>query len=232
MKVLDVQKLEVKYDNKQVVYGVSLCVNKKEIVSLIGHNGAGKTTTLKGIFGMIKILGGCIGFNGKDITHWSVPEKVKEGLSFVQQENAIFSSLSVLENLELGAYLGEELDFKKNMEEVCRIFPILQARQKQLSGNLSGGEQKQLAMGMALLMKPRLLMLDEPSLGLSPLLVKEVGKALKNVQRSGIAILLVEQNIKMVFSLTERIYIMKMGQIIHEDTKEKLSEKGQLWDLF
>jgi len=230
--ILDVQNLEVAYQKKQVVYGVSISVQESEFISLIGHNGAGKTTVLKSIFGLIKAMSGKVIFKGENIINRSVPTNVKEGLSFIHQEKAIFPNLSTLENLELGAYLAEETELKERLPGIYHIFPILQERKMQLAGTLSGGEQKQLAIAMALMLRPKLLMLDEPSLGLSPILVRELGRVLKEIQNMGMALLLVEQNVKMAISLAERTYVMKMGQIIHEDSQENMLKREQLWDLF
>lgn len=230
--ILDVQNLEVAYQKKQVVYGVSISVQEREFISLIGHNGAGKTTVLKSIFGLIKAMGGKVIFKGENIINRSVPANVKEGLSFMHQEKAIFPNLSVLENLELGGYLAKEIELKERLQGIYNIFPILQERKMQLAGTLSGGEQKQLALAMALMLRPKLLMLDEPSLGLSPIMIKELERVLKEIQSMGMAILLVEQNVKMAISLAERTYVMKMGQIIHEDSQENMLKREQLWDLF
>lgn len=232
MKILEIENITVGYEKKLVVYGVSMFLEEGEFVSLIGHNGAGKTTLLKAIFGLLKTMSGKIIFNGCNLNNRGVAVNVREGLSFVQQEKAVFANLKVLENLELGGYLIKSGEFEGRLKEIYDIFPILPERKMQLAGSLSGGEQKQLAIAMGLIIKPKVLMLDEPSLGLSPILVKELGTVFKKIQNMGMAILLVEQNVKMAISLAERIYVMKMGEIICEDTHDNMLKREQLWDLF
>ena len=231
--ILDVRDIEVKYSHKQVIFGVSMYVKHGQFISIIGHNGAGKTTILKSIFGLLNLVRGVVIFEGQNINNRSVSENVKEGISFVHQEKAIFSNLSVSENLELGSFiLGKSFGSADRIKHIYQYFPILEERKKQLANTLSGGEQKMLAIGMALITKPKLLLLDEPSLGLAPVLVKELGKLFKRIQSTGTAILLVEQNVKMAISLAERIYVIKMGRIFHEDTHENMSKRADLWDLF
>lgn len=231
--LLEVTNLDVGYGDKQVVYGASLKVDAGEFVALIGHNGAGKTTLLKTICGFLKTKVGAVVYKGDKITNRSPAVNVKKGLSFVHQEKSLFPNLSVIENLQLAAYaIGMTSGLDQRLEDVYRLFPILKERQKQPAETLSGGQQKQLAVGMAILVSPDLLMLDEPSLGLSPNLVKDLGGVLKEIQKMGTAILLVEQNVKMAISLAQRIYVMRTGQIILEDTHENMSKRENLWDLF
>ncbi len=231
--LLDVKDLDVGYQDKQVVFGASLNVDAGEFVALIGHNGAGKTTMLKTICGYLKTGVGQVIYKGVEITNRSTAVNVKNGLSFVHQDKSLFPNLSVLENLQLAAYaVGKTSDLEKRLTEVYRLFPILQKREKQMAETLSGGQQKQLAVGMAILVRPDLLLLDEPSLGLSPNLVKDLGAVLKEIRKMGTAILLVEQNVKMAISLAQRIYVMRTGQIILEDTHENMIDRESLWDLF
>ena len=231
--LLEVENLDVRYQDKQVVFGASLNVDAGEFVALIGHNGAGKTTLLKTICGYLKTGVGQVIYKGADITNQSPAVNVKDGLFFVHQEKSLFPNLSVLENLQLAAYaVGKTSDLAERLIEVYRLFPILQKREKQMAETLSGGQQKQLAVGMAILVRPDLLLLDEPSLGLSPNLVKDLGIVLKEIRKMGTAILLVEQNVKMAISLAQRIYVMRTGQIILEDTHENMMNRESLWDLF
>jgi branched-chain amino acid transport system ATP-binding protein len=231
--LIEVKNLDVAYQGKQVVFGASLSVDAGEFVALIGHNGAGKTTLLKTICGYLKTAVGRVIYRGTDITNRSPAVNVKNGLSFVHQEKSLFPNLSVLENLQLAAYaVGKDSDLEKQLPEVYRLFPILQKREKQMADTLSGGQQKQLAVGMAILVRPDLLLLDEPSMGLSPNLVRDLGVVLKEIRKMGTAILLVEQNVKMAISLAQRIYVMRTGQIILEDTHENMIKRESLWDLF
>jgi branched-chain amino acid transport system ATP-binding protein len=231
--LIEVKNLDVAYQGKQVVFGASLSVDAGEFVALIGHNGAGKTTLLKTICGYLKTAVGRVIYRGTDITNRSPAVNVKNGLSFVHQEKSLFPNLSVLENLQLAAYaVGKDSDLEKRLTEVYRLFPILQKRRKQMAETLSGGQQKQLAVGMAILVRPDLLLLDEPSMGLSPNLVRDLGVVLKEIRKMGTAILLVEQNVKMAISLAQRIYVMRTGQIILEDTHENMLKRESLWDLF
>jgi branched-chain amino acid transport system ATP-binding protein len=231
--LIEVKNLDVGYQDKQVVFRASLRVDAGEFVALIGHNGAGKTTLLKTICGYLKTAVGQVIYRGTDITNRSPAVNVKNGLCFVHQEKSLFPNLSVLENLQLAAYaVGKDSDLEKRLTEVYRLFPILQKRQKQMADTLSGGQQKQLAVGMAILVRPDLLLLDEPSMGLSPNLVRDLGGVLKEIRNMGTAILLVEQNVKMAISLAQRIYVMRTGQIILEDTHENMIKRESLWDLF
>jgi branched-chain amino acid transport system ATP-binding protein len=231
--LLEVKNLNVGYLDKQVIYGASLQIDAGEFVALIGHNGAGKTTLLKATCGFLKINAGRVIYKGKDIANRSPAVNVRNGLSFVHQEKSLFPNLSVLENLKLAAYaVGKDAELSESLKEVYRLFPILEEREKQLAETLSGGQQKQLAVGMAMLVRPALLLLDEPSLGLSPNLIHELGKVLKEIQGMGTTILLVEQNVKMAISLAQRIYVMRTGQIILEDSQKNMMERESLWDLF
>ncbi|MFH1036426.1 MAG: ABC transporter ATP-binding protein [Pseudomonadota bacterium] len=225
--------MNVAYQTKQVLFGASLRVDEGEFVSLIGHNGAGKTTMLKTICGFLSPGQGEVIYDGRNIASRPPNRNVRDGLCFVHQEKSLFANLSVLENLQLSAYaLGMEQDLEQRLATVYDIFPILKERGRQMASTLSGGQQKQLAIGMAILIRPRLLLLDEPTLGLSPNLVHGLGLALRQVQRMGTAILLVEQNVGMAISLAQRIYVMKTGQIILEESQEAMSARKSLWDLF
>lgn len=231
--LLDVKSLNVGYQEKQVVFGASLQVKAGEFIALIGHNGAGKTTLLKTICGFLKADAGQVIYKGENITGKSPAINVKKGLCFVHQEKSLFPNLSVLENLQLAAHAVDMYDqINKRLKVIYRLFPILKERGKQLAETLSGGQQKQLAVGMAILVRPDLLLLDEPTLGLSPNLVHDLGNVLKEIQKMGTAILLVEQNVKMAIDLAQRIYVMRTGQIILEDSHENMKTRESLWDLF
>jgi len=190
--------------------GISLKVEEGEIVTLIGANGAGKTTTLRTISGLKKPTGGTIFFNGNDITSASPQDRVKMGISLAPEGRRIFSSLTVLENLELGAYLRrDKAEIKKDISMVYERFPILKERRRQAAGTLSGGEQQMLAIGRALMSRPRLLCLDEPSMGLAPLLVQEIFDIIRDINQKGTTILLVEQNASMALQIANRAYVME-----------------------
>jgi branched-chain amino acid transport system ATP-binding protein len=231
--LLEANNLEVGYEEKQVIFDVSVRVAAGEFVALIGHNGAGKTTLLKTLCGFLKPSAGRVTYKGEDITAKSPAVNVRKGICFVHQEKSLFPNLSVLENLELACYaVGKSADLSERLKDVYRLFPVLKQREKQRAETLSGGQQKQLAVGMAMLIRPDLLLLDEPSLGLSPNIVIEMGKVFKEIQAMGTAILLVEQNVKMAISLAQRIYVMRTGKIILDDSRENMEKRTSLWDLF
>jgi branched-chain amino acid transport system ATP-binding protein len=231
--LLQIKDLNVGYQAKQVVFGVCLDVNEGEFVSLIGHNGAGKTTLLKAICGFLKPTSGDVRFKGTSITNRSPAVNVRHGLVFVHQEKSLFPNLSVIENLRLAAYAVDlKKEFTPRLKEAYELFPILKERERQQASTLSGGQQKQLAIGMAMLIRPELLLLDEPTLGLSPNLVKDLGRVLRKIRKMGTAVLLVEQNVKIAISLAQRIYVMRTGQIILEECQETMQKREQLWDLF
>lgn len=231
--LLEAKNLDVGYQEKQVIYNTSVHVDSGEFVALIGHNGAGKTTLLKTLCGYLKPSAGTVIYKGEDITAKSPAINVKKGLSFVHQEKSLFPNLSVLENLELAGYaIGKAAALKERLNDAYHLFPVLREREKQRAETLSGGQQKQLAVAMSMLVRPDLLLLDEPSLGLSPNIVSEMGKVFQKIQSMGTAILLVEQNVKMAISLAQRIYVMRTGQIILDDTRENMEKRTSLWDLF
>lgn len=231
--LLEIKDLGAGYQKKQVIYNVSLAVDKGEIVSFIGHNGGGKTTTLKAAFGLLKPMSGKIIYRGEDITGKSPTANVKGGLAYVPQEKALFTRLSVLDNLKMGAYtLGSSIDFESKLTSVYQLFPVLKERAGQRAGTLSGGERKMLSLGMALMVQPQALLLDEPSLGLAPVLAQQLGDIFQMIREQGTAILLVEQNVKLALRLAHRVYVMKAGHIILEDSGENLRQRRELWDLF
>jgi len=229
---MELNDFEVGYSKKVIVHGISMRIGEGEIVSIIGHNGAGKTTTLKGIMGILRPLRGKVVFKGQDITGHSPLENVKNGISFLPQDRFIFPELSVKENLDLGAYTVED-DINSRLEIIYQLFPILKERSGQRSSTLSGGERRMLGLGMILITRPQLLLLDEPSLGLAPVLVTTLLESLRNIRDSfGTSILLVEQNVRQAMEFAQRVYVMKMGSIILEEKGEKLLQRGEWWDLF
>ena len=227
--MLEVKNLNVHYGVIQALKDISLTVNQGEIVTLIGANGAGKTTTLRTISGLIKATSGEILLEGKNITTLPAPDRVQQGISQVPEGRRIFPPMSVLENLEMGAFLRKDkADIKKDIEMVYDLFPILGKRRKQSAGTLSGGEQQMLAMGRALMSRPRILLLDEPSMGLAPLLVREIFEIIKDINQNGTTILLVEQNASMALSIAHRAYVLENGSIVISGTGEDLAKSGEI----
>ena len=212
--LLELKKLAVSYGGIQAVKGIDLDVNLGELVCLIGANGAGKTTTLKGVCGMLPIRSGTIHYNGRDITGRPPFELVRGGLAMVPEGRGVFGALTIEENLAMGAYIRRDSNgVKADVERVFALFPRLKERRKQTAGTLSGGEQQMLAMGRALMSKPRLLLLDEPSMGLAPLMVQKVFETVLAVSREGVTILLIEQNAKLALEVSDRGYVMESGEI-------------------
>lgn len=212
--MLEVKDLEVYYGAIHAVKGISLRVEDGQIVTLIGSNGAGKSTTLHTISGLIKPRSGNILFDGTDITGTPAHKIVASGLVQVPEGRHVFANMSVMENLDMGAYLRKDKDgIEKDKKRVFELFPRLFERKNQLSGTLSGGEQQMLAMGRALMERPRVLLLDEPSMGLAPLLVKEIFSIIKTINEEGTTVLLVEQNANMALSIADYAYVLETGRI-------------------
>lgn len=227
--MLKIKDLNVHYGVIQALKNISLEVNEGEIVTLIGANGAGKTTTLRTISGLNKATSGEIILDEKDITNIAPPTRVELGISQVPEGRRIFPSMSVLENLELGAFLrNDKAEIKKDIETIYGRFPILGKRKKQLAGTLSGGEQQMLAMGRALMSRPKILLLDEPSMGLAPLLVREIFNIIKDINSTGTTILLVEQNASMALSIANRAYVIETGSIVLSGTGEELAKSNEI----
>ncbi|MEO5764999.1 MAG: ABC transporter ATP-binding protein [Casimicrobiaceae bacterium] len=212
--LLSIERLEVAYGGIHAVKGVDLAVNKGELVCLIGANGAGKTTTLKGICGLLPVKAGTIRYEGRDITGRPAFELVRAGLAMVPEGRGVFGALTIEENLAMGAYVRTDRDgVRTDIEHVFTLFPRLKERRRQTAGTMSGGEQQMLAMGRALMSKPRLLLLDEPSMGLAPLMVQKVFETVLEVSREGVTILLIEQNAKLALEVSHRGYVMESGEI-------------------
>ncbi len=220
LKLLDV---DTYYGPSQVLHGVSLEVKQGEIVCLLGANAAGKTTTMKTIFGLVHPRRGSVTFENRPIERELAGNIVKMGMALVPEGRRIFSRMSVLENLEMGAYTrSSRAEIKRDIDHVCQIFPRLQERLKQVAGTMSGGEQQMLAMARALMSHPRLICMDEPSMGLSPILVQTVFDTIKRIREEGVTVFLVEQNASMALSLADRGYVLQTGKIVLSDTAANL----------
>lgn len=224
MALLEVKDLEVYYGVICALKGISFEVNEGEIVTLIGANGAGKTTTMQSVIGLIPMANGTVTFDGKNITHNPAHNIVRMGMTQVPEGRRIFQELTVYENLLMGAYSLKNSSFKKDLDAIFERFPRLAERSSQIAGTLSGGEQQMLAMGRALISHPRLLMLDEPSMGLSPMLVNQIFDIIKDINNDGTTILLVEQNAGKSLAISDRAYVLENGQIVLSGTGKELSE--------
>jgi branched-chain amino acid transport system ATP-binding protein len=224
--LLEIQQLSVFYSGLQVLWDVSLTVHKGEIVTLLGANGAGKTTLVQSVFGLTRERKGQVFFEGVEITGLPAYEVVKRGLSLVPEKRELFPKMTVEENLELGGFarIGESA----NLEGIFDLFPILEERKGQLAGTLSGGEQQMLAIARALMPKPSMVVLDEPSLGLSPLIVTSVLDAIRKLNREGLSILLVEQNVQHALEMSNRGYILENGRIVREGSSSELIHDDQV----
>ena len=226
--MLKAEDLNVYYGPIHAVKGVSFEVNEGEIVTLIGANGAGKSTTLKTLSGLMRSRGGAIEFMGKSIASTPAHKIVELGLAHVPEGRRIFTSMTVEENLDMGAFIKKGANVESDKERVFEQFPRLKERRKQIAGTLSGGEQQMLAMGRALMSSPKLLMLDEPSMGLAPILVEQVFDIISELHKAGTTILLVEQNAEMALSIADRAYVMETGRITLSGTGEELAASEEV----
>ncbi len=220
--VLKVENLHVYYGSIHAIKGVSFEVGEGEIVTLIGANGAGKSTTLNTVGGLLKPREGSIEFEGKSILGVAPHKVVNEGMALCPEGRRVFAQLSVKENLEMGAYTRPASEIPETLEKVYEHFPRLKERQSQMAGTLSGGEQQMLAMGRALMSKPKLMMLDEPSMGLAPILVDQIFDIIEALNKAGTTILLVEQNAQMALSIADRAYVLETGRIVNTGTGKEL----------
>ena len=212
--LLEIRDLKVNYGGIEALKGVSFDVNEGEIVTLIGANGAGKSTTLRAIMSVVNPASGTISYEGKDITHAATHDIVQRGIVLVPEGRRVFPNLTVLENLRIGAYLREDKDaIEHDIEHVYSLFPRLNERHWQQAGTLSGGEQQMLAVGRALMARPKLIMMDEPSLGLAPLVVRDIFEIIRQINHQGVSILLIEQNANMALKVADSAYVMETGCI-------------------
>jgi len=220
--LLEVEHIHVYYGVIPALLDVSLSVDEGQIVALVGANGAGKSTTLKTIAGVIRPREGQIRFQDQDITRLGADRRVRLGIALVPEGRQIFSTLSVKENLVLGAYHRRDQEVKKDLEWVYNLFPILRERMHQVAGTMSGGEQQMLAFGRALMSRPKLLLLDEPSLGLAPLVVRDIYEVIQKIREAGITIFLVEQNVNMAMRVADYMYVMEAGQLKMEGVPQEV----------
>jgi branched-chain amino acid transport system ATP-binding protein len=225
--MLEIEKINVSYGDLQALWDISFKVEGREIVALIGPNGAGKTTTLKSISGLLRPFAGKIKFEGLAMEKMAIHERVEMGISLVPEGRGLFPGMSTLENLEMGAFTAKGRSCKdETLEQVYELFPILKNRKKQAAGTLSGGEQQMLAIGRGLMSKPKVLLFDEPSWGLSPLLSKVIYEVIGQINHSGVTILLIEQNVRTALELANRAYVVENGRIVNQgDSKQMLNDQ-------
>ncbi|MBE6066676.1 MAG: ABC transporter ATP-binding protein [Clostridium lundense] len=228
MPILELKNVHVSYGNIKAVKGINLYIEKGEIVTLIGSNGAGKTTTMKTICGLIKAAEGTIQFKNENITNKNTNHIVKMGISMSPEGRQVFPRMTVLENLEMGSFIRTKEEEKEGLEKVFTLFPRLKERTKQIAGTLSGGEQQMLAIGRAMMAKPQLLLLDEPSLGLAPIIVQNIFELIKEINKMGTTILLVEQNARMALMIADRGYVLETGKIALSDTAKNLLDSDMV----
>lgn len=232
MKLLKVTEIETFYDKIQALKGISLEVEQGQIVTILGANGAGKTTTMKTIAGLLKPKKGKVEFLGEDVTSLRSDQLLKKGIALVPEGRAILSSMTVYENLEMGAYQRKDKEVEQDIENVMARFPILKERKTQLAGTLSGGQQQMLAIARALLSKPKLLLLDEPSMGLAPLIVADIFKIIKEIKDGGTTVLLVEQNAKQALKIADYGYVLETGKVIIKGNAKDLLEDSRVVEAY
>jgi branched-chain amino acid transport system ATP-binding protein len=227
--LLEIKDLKVHYGMAEALKGISVFIHEGSIITLIGANGAGKTTTLRAVSGLKKPSSGEIIFEGKRIDGMPVHHIVKMGIAHIPEGRMLFAPMTVLDNLKIGAHRRKDKDgIAKDLDNIYIHFPILKARLRQLAGSLSGGEQQMLATARALMAKPKLLLMDEPSMGLSPLMVGQVGKIIKDINQDGVSIMLVEQNARMALNLANRAYILELGSIFLEGNARELADNDNV----
>jgi branched-chain amino acid transport system ATP-binding protein len=220
--LLSLEEVTTYYGQMRILEGISLHVEAGELVSLLGGNASGKSTTLKTVLGIVRPRSGRVLIDGDEVNTWDVPSRISRGLAIVPENRRLFGQMTVRENLELGAVLRRGANLDEDFERVHTLFPRLHERRDQLAGTLSGGEQQMVAMGRALMSRPRLLLMDEPSMGLSPALVQQNFRIIKEVHESGVAILMVEQNATMALSIADRGYVLSTGEIVLAGTAKQL----------
>lgn len=224
--MLSIQNLKAGYNGTEILKGIDFELKPAEIVAIIGPNGAGKSTLLKSIFNLCDIYSGKIIFKDKDITKLPTHQLIQEGVSYVPQGRQVFPNLTVKENLEMGAFVMEDKEIvKRNLKDVFNKFPVLKEKENELAGNLSGGQQQMLAIGRALIQDPEILLLDEPSLGLAPKVIKEVFEKIVEINKEGIAVIIVEQNARQAINIAHRTNVLEDGRIVLEGGKEILNNK-------
>jgi ABC-type branched-subunit amino acid transport system ATPase component len=231
MSLLEAINIISGYGGIDILHGVSLKIEPGEIVSIIGPNGAGKSTMMKSIFGLLKPRSGQVIFNGKDITHWSPDRIVHQGICYVPQTENIFPSLTIQENLEMGAYIRQD-NYKRRLEAVYALFPDLKKRRSTRAGKLSGGQRQMVAMGRALMLDPKLLLLDEPSAGLAPKMVELIFEKTIEVNKTGVAILMIEQNAREALRFSHRGYVLAAGENRFEDTSANILSNPEIGRLY
>jgi ABC-type branched-subunit amino acid transport system ATPase component len=231
MAILEVKDLVSGYSEVMILNGVSIHCFDNEIVSIIGPNGAGKSTLMKSIFGLINVKQGSVTFDGRSIIGMRANQLVKLGMSYVPQEKNVFPSLTVEENLQMGAFIRND-DITRSMDKVFELFPFIADKRKNVSGTLSGGGRQMLALGRALMLNPKLLLLDEPSAGLAPLVRDEIFDKVMEIRKRGVAILMVEQNAKKALEMSDRGYVLVMGKNRYEDTGEALLANPEVGRLY
>ena len=233
MSLLEVKDLVVSYGGIEALKGISFSVDEGQIVTLIGANGAGKSTTLRAITGIVPVKSGTITYNGEDITGMDTQKVVERGIALVPEGRRVFANLTVLENLKIGAYLRKDtVQIQKDIEYIYKLFPRLQERSWQLAGTLSGGEQQMLAVGRAMMTRPRLIMMDEPSLGLAPLVVKDIFGIISRLSADGITILLIEQNANAALHAAHYGYVLETGMMTLSGTGEELLSSKSIQEAY
>ncbi len=225
--LLSVKDVNTYYGQIHILQGISMEIKPGELVCLLGGNASGKSTTLKTILGIVKPRSGTVEFDGMDVTDKSTTFRISHGMAIVPENRRLFAPMTVLENLEMGAYLRED-DFSEDLNDVYELFPLLAERRNQLAGTLSGGEQQMVAMGRALMSKPKLLLMDEPSMGLAPILVEQSFEIIQRVHKAGVSILVVEQNANMALSIADHGYVLATGRIVLADEASVLAEHEDL----
>ncbi len=230
--LLEINDIDVRYRRNHAVKTISLDIEQGEIVTVLGANGAGKSSLLKAVQGTVHLSGGNIVFGGENISHWTAPKRVQNGLSLVPEGRQIFVSMSVEDNLLMGAYSRKDGDISAEIEAVFERFQNLKERRHMSAAVLSGGEQQMLAIGRAILARPKIMMLDEPSLGLSPLLVKQLFELIKELNDDGLSILLVEQNTHMALQYADRGYVLELGDVVASGTPENLLADEKLTEAY